>query len=87
MWLNQTSLFVDDSSQSCRIMSTIQQIILSFNMKKDEFQDYYSLLGVEVECDEKAINKAYRLLAKKYHPDKNQGNEKASRLNTLLIRE
>ena len=56
-------------------------------MKKDEFQDYYSLLGVEVECDEKAINKAYRLLAKKYHPDKNQGNEKASRLKTLLIRE
>ena len=65
-------------------MSPAQKVKLSFGMKKDEFQDYYSLLGVEVECDEKAINKAYRLLAKKYHPDKNQGNEKASRLKTLL---
>ena len=53
-------------------------------MKKDEFKDYYTILGVEVESDEKAINKAYRQLARKYHPDKNQGDEKASRLSTSL---
>lgn len=48
-------------------------------MPKEEFKDYYSLLEIEVESDERAINKAYRLLAKKYHPDKNKGNKKASK--------
>ena len=47
-------------------------------MSKSEYRDYYALLEIEVESDERAINKAYRLLAKKYHPDKNKGNEKAS---------
>jgi hypothetical protein len=47
-------------------------------MSKSEYRDYYALLEIEVESDERTINKAYRLLAKKYHPDKNKGNAKAS---------
>ena len=39
-------------------------------MSKSEYRDYYALLEIEVESDERTINKAYRLLAKKYHPDK-----------------
>ena len=50
-------------------------------------RDYYEVLGVSKDADDAALKKAYRQVAKKYHPDKNQGNEKASRLNTLLIRE
>ena len=34
-----------------------------------EFKDYYQILGIEPEADEKAIKGAYRKLARKYHPD------------------
>ncbi|MEO7760462.1 MAG: DnaJ C-terminal domain-containing protein [Casimicrobiaceae bacterium] len=34
-----------------------------------KYKDYYSILGVERDADDKAIKKAYRKLAQKYHPD------------------
>jgi len=34
-----------------------------------EFKDYYKILGVDTSADAKAIKKAYRRLASKYHPD------------------
>jgi molecular chaperone DnaJ len=34
-----------------------------------EFKDYYQVLGVSRDADEKAIKAAYRKLARKYHPD------------------
>lgn len=34
-------------------------------------RDYYEVLGVSKDADEKTIKKAYRRLAKKYHPDVN----------------
>ena len=34
-----------------------------------DFKDYYSVLGVDRQADDKAIKTAYRKLARQYHPD------------------
>lgn len=39
--------------------------------------DYYQILGVSQSADEEALKKAYRVLAKKYHPDRNPGDKEA----------
>ena len=40
-------------------------------------RDYYEVLGVDKNADDAALKKAYRVLAKKYHPDTNPGDAEA----------
>jgi len=42
-----------------------------------DYKDYYKILGVDKNAEEKVIKDSYRKLAKKYHPDYNQGDRKS----------
>ena len=45
----------------------------------EQKRDYYEVLGVDKNADEAALKKAYRVLAKKYHPDMNPGDADAEK--------
>src|SRR5690242_10108404 len=42
-----------------------------------DYKDYYKILGVSENADQKEIRQSYRKLARQYHPDVNPGDQAA----------
>lgn len=53
--------------------------VLSFALSAIAAKSYYDILQVPKGASDDQIKRAYRKLALKYHPDKNQGNEEANK--------
>lgn len=48
-----------------------------------EFKDYYKILGIERSAKDDAIKKAYRKLARKYHPDVSKEKDAEARMKEI----
>lgn len=47
-------------------------------ISKEGARDFYQILGIKHDCTNKEIEHSYRILSKKYHPDKNKGDPQAN---------
>ena len=66
------------------LLSTLHAASSNPKHPGDTKTDYYKLLKLKKGFSEKELKTAYRNAAKKYHPDKNPGDEKAAKKFALV---
>src|SRR5947209_9975256 len=60
------------------LYSLLDQAIMAL-----EYKDYYRILGVPKNADDKTIKSAYRRLARKHHPDVTHAKDAAERFKEI----
>ena len=58
-----------NSTRVDKIFTGLKYRADSWSMEKDSFLDYYEILQISSNADRETIDRIYRLLAKRYHPD------------------
>jgi DnaJ-related protein SCJ1 len=58
-------------NDTMRFLKTALLSLLAFAQLALCAEDYYKVLGLDRQANDKQIKSAYRKLSKKYHPDKN----------------
>ena len=53
-----------------------KKLLFSFTKLSDKDRDALKILGLKNDTNWSDIQKRFKMLVKKYHPDKNQGNKK-----------
>ncbi len=68
----------------CLLLGILLLVLISTTTCSEEnASDYYQLLGVSKNADEKEIKKAFRKLAIQYHPDKNSDPEARTKFEKI----
>lgn len=59
----------------------IWALLFSLNfIRGDGNRDFYNILGLKHDCTDREIDRAIQKLSRKYHPDKNKGNQQAAEI-------
>lgn len=56
-------------------------------IKKSKRKDYYKILELQRNATQEQIKKQYKTLSKKYHPDKNHGNDEKLKFSEKMFRD
>ena len=93
LWCCARSPNVENSARSAGalVLSTLRspcllacQVLCSLSNVKPRVKDYYAILGVDPEDDQKAIKRVFRKLSIELHPDKvGDDKEKLQRFNEV----
>ncbi len=56
-------------------------------IRKAKRKDYYKILEIHPNATQELIKKQFKHLSKKYHPDKNNGNDERMRISEKMFRD
>lgn len=75
-------IFIPDNKDIYKLIDETKKEI-----RKSKRKDYYKILEIYPNATQDQIKKQFKILSKKYHPDKNNGNDDKMRLIEKKFRE